>query len=228
MKINIKHIQLIASSTLCLQFNLHALWDDQSIQSFIMRQQNLMKAMNESFDKFFDDIDLQSSLLKSVHQQNYQTPKSSSTNYYQQSSSMTLDNGKRAVKINERSTQDDSIYEIEVTNYQHTSEPIDALPDTLTELQELQTYISKNYASGQAHKILQTCINMIQQHPDNTSLDIQNSTQGNKKIYSIKITTNQPSSAQEIDADITEEAEEEQEKRKKMGKHKKNKFPSNK
>jgi hypothetical protein len=161
-------------------------------------EERIQKSFNQFHDHFFHDVDAYTQDLKkhseNILNQSMQPNLEQSQNglnFYQQStSSLSFSNQDKAIKITEQKNSTTTIYTIHVTDKKfaddENQESMEEI-NNLAELQALQTYIKNNFHAKQAVSILEECINTISHEQKNKVVNIESSTDGNQKKYTIEI-----------------------------------------
>jgi hypothetical protein len=203
MKIN-KTINLVAIC--CLLFythNIHTLLNDNFEEEFITKMNQVQKqfeaatndmqsTLKEFHNQFFHDLPTRTKDFPMYDQPKNIINNQNSSNYYQQStSSLTLNNKDKEIKITEAKDTKTTTYIIIVTHKKMndiTTETSNKQEfDTPTQLKELISYIQKAFQSKPADKILQECLNaMTEEHKDRI-ISIESSTNDNQQKYTIEI-----------------------------------------
>ena len=203
MKINSKITALTMSLALLSTQNLKTTCNDDfeeemlasmnRIQEQIDRaQNNMQRSLKEFHNDFFKNFDNRSNNFPSYgSQQNIDSNQNAMQSYQQSSSSLSFANNDKAIKIAEQKDNQSTTYVISVINKSTTNDAIAATnnqeSDIQTELQDLETYIKKNFRSKPAERILEECMKtMTQEHKDRL-INIASSTDGNQKKYTIEI-----------------------------------------
>ncbi len=203
MKINFKITALTINLALLYaqngQASSHDDFEEEMLSSMhrmqeqIVRvQNNMQKSLKEFHNDFFKDFETRSNNFPSyTSQQNIDNNQNRLQSYQQSSSSLSFGNIDRSIKIAERKDAQSTTYIISVINKNGSDDvitPIENQESTIqAELQDLETYIKKNFHSKPAERILEECMKtMTQEHKDRL-INIASSTDGNQKKYTIEI-----------------------------------------
>jgi len=203
MKINSKITALTMNLTLLSAYNLHATYNDDFEEEFRARidsveknieavQKNMQSSLKEFHNQMMQELDNRSNNFTSyVPLQNIAGSQNSIRSYQQSSSSLSFANNDKAIKIAEQKDNQSTTYVIKVTNKQADESIIPASgnqkSDIQSELQDLESYIKKNFRSKPAEKILEECINTMTHDHKDRLINIASSTNGNEKKYTIEI-----------------------------------------
>ena len=172
---------IIISFTLFQTLIVNAFFDDNFEKDFIAKINSLDQAPKSPTSK------LHSRSFENAPNHIKMNSQQCSTEFYQQNtSSLTLTNKDKTVKITEKKDNEKTICTIQVidnTPQQHLISKSENQDDAhLTELKKLQKYIKKSFSSRPAITTLQECIDAI-----NKENKIELLTDGNQTTYTIKI-----------------------------------------
>ncbi len=203
MKVNSKIVVLIMNLALLYTHNSHTIFNDDFEEEMLAKinlvqeqvettEKNIQSSLKEFHNQFFQDFDTRTKDFPNYASQQKtginQIPMKS---YQQSSNSLSFTNNEKTIKIGEQKDNNSTTFIIKVTNKSDDSTKKTSLKkqeiNIQDELQDLESYIKKNFRSKPAHKILEECLHAMTQDHKDRLINIASSTHGNEKEYTIEI-----------------------------------------
>ncbi|MDP3788371.1 MAG: hypothetical protein Q8Q60_03600 [Candidatus Chromulinivorax sp.] len=196
MKINNK-TTIVAICYALSHANIHSIQPDDFEQEFITKMSGIQQQFQDVANKmestlknvrehiiYADNprtaIDTSGLFANNIQNQN-------TSRYYQQSSSsLSFMNKDKAIKIVEQKDNQKTTYLITVTD--KTSDgATQEHSDITADVRELAGYVKKAFQSKPADKILQECIDALQEEQKDRIMNIEATTDGNQTKYTVEI-----------------------------------------